>query len=83
MSALPAQSRRQRHTRTPQQQLDEYIAFVIDNLTLSSLTTEQQSRELVILAVTCLAFKARHNVRYFIIRPSAPAAHNSRIVFGK
>ena len=59
MPTVSARKSRQRHFRTQQEKLDEYVAFVIDNITLGSLTTEQQTREIVILTVTALAFSPK------------------------
>jgi hypothetical protein len=59
MPTVQFRRRNERDKRTPQQKLDEYVSFVIDNLTLGSLTTEQQTREIVILTVTALAFSPK------------------------
>ena len=43
----------------PEEKLSEYINFVVENLAIDKLTTEQISRELSIFTMTLLSVKTK------------------------
>ena len=46
-----------RFKKDPEADLESYIVFVIENISIGNLTTEQKTRELSVLCLTLLASK--------------------------
>jgi hypothetical protein len=54
---MEVQYMQRRWKKDPENDLNDYISFVIENISLGQLTTEQQARELSVFALTLLAVK--------------------------